>query len=226
MKLDLYREQLLTPLETVIGVVGAKQTMEILSHVKLSFSNNQLFITGTDLEVELVGQSQISPIEQANNITLPGKKLIEICKSLPEKSLIKLSKQNDQFILNSGKSKFILSTFSAEDFPDMGEFQGNASFQISQKEFKRLLQRTHFAMAHHDVRYYLNGMLLEISSGSIRMVATDGHRLAANSVTTKTKTDHKIQNIIPRKAVLELVRLLNDTDSEVKAQIGNNFIRV
>ncbi len=225
MKLDLTREQLLQPLETVIGVVGAKQTMEILSHVKLSFKEDKLSITGTDLEVELVGQSQIATTDQLDHITLPGKKLIEICKSLPEKSLIKLSKQKEQYILHSGKSKFILSSFAADDFPDMGEFQGNASFEITQKAFKTLLQRTQFAMAHHDVRYYLNGMLLEISSGSIRVVATDGHRLAANTLSTSTKTDHKIQNIIPRKAVLELIRLLGDTDQPLQVQIGNNFIR-
>jgi DNA polymerase III subunit beta len=227
MDININRENLLPALQAVMGVVEAKQTMRILSHVKVLFEQDRLQITGTDLEVELIGNHTLpTSIEGTYVITVPGKKLLDICKALPENAMIELRKNKGQISLHCNHSKFTLSTLPAEDFPDTQNIQETVSFEITQGQLKTLLQRTSFAMAQHDVRYYLNGMLLEICPSEIRAVATDGHRLALNRVDIKSDADHKVQCIIPRKAALELNRLLDTSDNIVEVSVGNNFIRV
>ncbi len=227
MTLQLMRETLLGPLQTVIGVVEAKQTLPILSNVLLQLSDNTLKVTGTDLEVELIGQSQLTQVsEQNHSITLPGRKLIDICKALPEHAPIELQQEKEQMIIRSGKSRFTLSTLPIDEFPTTDNMKSIVTFSTPQNSLLNTLKRTAFSMAQHDVRYYLNGILMEISADIIKCIATDGHRLSMNAYTLDKAVDHKMQIILPRKAVLELVRLLEDNDTLVDISIGNNALRI
>ena len=227
MKLNLTRETLLRPLQLVIGVVERKKTMPILSNILLSMEKNRLSITGTDLEVELVGQTQLDKNETDKlKLTLPGRKLIDICRALPEHAPIELYRDKEKIILRSGLSRFTLSTLPAEDFPSVERRETHLELMIPQRQFRRLLQRTAFAMAQQDVRYYLNGLLLETHPTKLRAIATDGHRLSANMLDIETNTEHHLQIIIPRKGVIELLRLLEDNDASTVIRIGNNHICV
>jgi DNA polymerase-3 subunit beta len=227
MKLSLLRETLLKPLQLVIGVVERKQTLPILSNILLTTTDNKLSITGTDLEVELVGQTAFeTSATELHQITVPGRKLMDICRALPENSPIELFRDKEKIILRSGRSRFTLSTLPAEDFPSVEKHDGQVSFSLPQQQLYRLLQRTHFAMAQQDVRYYLNGLLLEAYPDKLRAVATDGHRLATNSINISTNVENRLQIIIPRKGVLELLRLLVDSSDPATITISNNHIRV
>jgi len=226
MKLNLLRETLLEPLQTVIGVVEAKQTLPVLSNVLIDIKDNRLSVTGTDLEVELIGQSVVTHSSKQNeSITLPGRKLIDICKSLPENATLELYHDKEQMVLKSGKSRFTLSTLPVEEFPNVDKISSIASFSLPQRDMYMLLKRTAFSMAQHDVRYYLNGILLEVMPRKIRMIATDGHRLSMSSIEAQTSTDHRVQIIIPRKGALELIRLLDNNDESIQFEVGNNLLR-
>ncbi len=227
MKLSLHRETLLKPLQLVIGVVERKQTLPILSNVLLSTQNNNLSITGTDLEVELVGQTTIDQIlPDLHQITVPGRKLMDICRALPENAPIELYREKERVVLRSGRSRFTLATLPAEDFPNLEKHESHLELSLPQRDLRRLLQRTYFSMAQQDVRYYLNGLLLEVLTGKIRAVATDGHRLATQVIDVPVNVQHRIQIILPRKGVIELLRLLNDTEETVHLTFSNNHVRV
>lgn len=226
MKLTLQREQLLKPLQLVIGAVDQKQAMPILSNVLLHIDNGRLSITGTDLEIEMIGQSTLNQSENAKRLTLPARKLFDICKALPEFAPIELFHDKDRVILTSNRSRFTISTMSADEFPNIKSSEYSVSFGITQQELSTLLHRTAFAMAQQDVRYYLNGMLMEISDNNVRMVATDGHRLALNQLLINTNVTHRLQVIIPYKAVMELMRLLKDSEKLLTVDVGHHHIRV
>lgn len=226
MKFVISREALLKPLNLVAGVVERRQTLPILSNVMLVLDGNQLSITGTDLEVELVGRAQLSQDPTSGGeITVPARKLADICKSLPEASEIEFFLEDQRVVIRSGRSRFTLSTLSANDFPNVEEGPGAQDFTVKQGDLKRLIDRTSFAMAQQDVRYYLNGMLWEVQSGRLRVVATDGHRLAVCTLETAVDTADKVQVILPRKGVVELARLLINESEDVKVVIGANHIR-
>ncbi|PHQ78675.1 MAG: DNA polymerase III subunit beta [Coxiella sp. (in: Bacteria)] len=227
MKLNLERETLLKPLQMVMGVVERKQTLPILSNILLDASDKKISITGTDLEVELIGYMLLdaSPSTEGK-LTVPGRKLMDICKALPENSAIELYKDKDQVIVRSGRSRFTLSTLPAEDFPNVEQPKSDTQITVAQSELRALLQHCAFSMAQQDVRYYLNGMLFEVGSDYLRGVATDGHRLAAATLSqVKTPTQDKVQIIIPRKGVIELMRLLSNDDEPVTIEISDNHIR-
>lgn len=227
MKLITLRETLLKPLQMVIGVVERKQTLPILSNVLLTTKGNKITFTGTDLEVELVGQSELEQAPSTDNIlTVSGRKLYDICKALPETAPIELYSEKERVILKSGRSRFTLSTLPAADFPNVEEQETSVQFTVSQRALKKLLQHTYFAMAQQDVRYYLNGLLLELGKGRVRAVATDGHRLATSTIDCEIQQDHRMQVIVPRKGVLELLRLLEDSDEIVTVGVSSNHIRV
>jgi len=222
MKLTAKRETLLEPLQAVSGVVERRQTMPILANVLLVAKGGRLSVTATDLEVELVAHTELG-VETEGEITVPGRKLLDICKALPEGANIKLVQDGDRVTLSAGRSRFTLSTLPASEFPTIDEVSGQQRIKLSQADLKRLLDKTQFSMAHQDVRYYLNGLLIEASKGGLRAVATDGHRLAMAEM--KTTVDGDIQVIVPRKGVLELSRLLHG-DGEVSVAIGSNHIQV
>ena len=227
MQLTLPRETLLNPLQKVINVVERKQTMPILSNVLLSVTDKNLSITATDTEVELIGNIELMlPASKSAEVTIPGRKLMEICRSLPEAAVISIEQQKEKITLKSGRSRFNLTTLPTTEFPRLEKNEGTLEFTIRQKDLRFLLQRTQFAMANQDVRYYLNGMLLEVNEGIIRTVATDGHRLALNTVAAPIVNSTFVQIIIPRKGVTELMRLIDNTEDELKVTVSSDCIRL
>lgn len=224
MKLSASREELLKPLQAVIGVVERKQTMPVLANVLLVANRDQLTITATDLEVELVAISDLENLEVPGEITVPGRKLLDICRALPSEAPVEMSLDGDRLNIKSGRSKFVLSTLSASEFPVVEDINGSQTIRLSQADLHHLLDKTHFCMAQQDVRYYLNGLLIETDGALVRGVATDGHRLAMCELDLEGQDAGKEQVIIPRKGVLELQRLLKE-EGDVEITIGSNHIR-
>ena len=222
MKFSAERESLLAALQSVIGVVERRQTMPILANLLLSAEQGKLAITATDLEVELVAQAEIKSSADGR-LTVPGRKLLDICRSLPEGVTLTFTQDKERLTVKAGKSRFVLATLPAVDFPVIDELAQQQSLELAQADLRRLLDKTHFSMAQQDVRYYLNGMLLETDGKMLRTVATDGHRLALCEMDLPSKAGNQ-QVIIPRKGVLELQRLLG-TEGDVRITIGSNHIR-
>jgi DNA polymerase-3 subunit beta len=223
MKLTAAREDILAPLQSVIGVVERRQTMPVLANVLLSAREDRLSITGTDLEVELVATHTVS-VESGGDVTIPGRKLLDIFRALPEKTSVTLSTEGERVSLRAGRSRFTLSSLPAAEFPLVDEINSQQTLTVSQGEFRRLIDKTHFSMAQQDVRYYLNGMLLETEGKALRAVATDGHRLALceTELTVRAKTAQQV--IVPRKGVLELQRILG-AEGSIDLAIGSNHVR-
>ncbi|HKE97218.1 MAG TPA: DNA polymerase III subunit beta [Povalibacter sp.] len=223
MKFSAGREAILAPLQAVIGVVERRQTMPILANVHLAGRGDELALTATDLEVELVAKAKVS-LQQAGEITLPGRKFLDIVRALPEGATVTITVEGERATVRSGKSRFTLATLPASDFPTVEDIRAQQSLNIAQVALKRLLDKTHFSMAQQDVRYYLNGMLLEIGDKVLRTVATDGHRLAYCETELEAPASTNQQVIVPRKGVLELQRLLG-TDGNVELAVGTNHVR-
>ncbi len=227
MKLTASREALLKPLQAVIGVVERRQTMPILANVLLVAKNNRLSITATDLEVELVASAEAS-ISNGGEVTVPGRKLLDICRALPENAEVAISLSGEKLGVRSGRSKFTLTTLPAAEFPSVEDIKAGAALELPQEALTKLLEKTHFSMAQQDVRYYLNGLLLETGKKHLRAVATDGHRLALCQVElngSKTADQPETQVIVPRKGVLELQRLLSG-EGMLTLELGQNHIRI
>ncbi|GLS28212.1 DNA polymerase III subunit beta [Marinibactrum halimedae] len=226
MKFTVTREALLRPLQLVAGVVERRQTMAVLSNILVVLDGNRLSLTGTDTEVEIVGRIELDQDYGQAEITVPAKKLVDICRSLPDGAVIDFSEENQRVLVKSGRSRFQLSTLPASDFPATEESEEDIRFSVSQGSIKRIIDRTSFAMAQQDVRYYLNGMLWELTSGKLRVVATDGHRLALCDLDDlPVQVSEKSQSILPRKGVIELARLLEDSDEVIEVALGKSQIR-
>ena len=225
MKFQIEKETLLNPLQQIIGAVEKRQTMPALSNVLLRATDNSLTLTATDLEIELVSHVAMV-IDQPGEITVPARKLLDICKSLPNEALINFSVKDTKALVQSGRSRFSLATLPASDFPSLDNISSVYEFEIAQKTLNDIIDKTAFAMAQQDVRYYLNGLMLEISSNYLRAVATDGHRLAYCEKETSADIADIKQVILPRKGVLELVRLLSDTDDMAKITLGSNHLQI
>ena len=223
MKFSIARDALIKPLNLVAGVVERRQTLPILSNVLLALEDKTLSLTGTDLEVELIGRVELEAAGVDGEVTVPARKLVDICKSLPEGSTIEFSLEAGKATVKAGRSRFTLSTLPAADFPAVEGGAGSVALSLDQSLVKQLIDGTAFAMAQQDVRYYLNGLYLEIMGGRLRVVATDGHRLAlATGPALVEAADTGV--IIPRKGVLELSRLL-DGSVPLELAIGTNHIR-
>lgn len=225
MKFKTQRDSLFKALQGVIGVVEKRQTMPILSNVLLKVSGPELQITGTDLELELVNQVQIEQSEDGE-IAVPARKLFDICRGLPEGAEVSFELKDQRATLKSGRSRFVLATMSPEEFPVLDALEEGQRFSLPRKELSKLLERTHFAMAHQDVRYYLNGLLLEAGKDQVRCVATDGHRLALCETDADLTSDLEIQVIVPRKAIMEMMRLLGDSDEQIELQINPHHLQI
>ncbi|MBL4819825.1 MAG: DNA polymerase III subunit beta [Gammaproteobacteria bacterium] len=225
MQFVVAREALLKPLQLVSGVVERRQTLPVLSNVLLSLENDELSLTGTDLEVELVGRVVVEKGSQPGGITVPARKLVDICKSLADGSTLNFNLSDEKLVIKSGRSRFTLATLPASEFPQVDDEPGTFSITIDQIKLKNLLDSTSFAMAQQDVRYYLNGMLFEVATDYLRVVATDGHRLAMQTVSMNNKTDQTQQLILPRKGIMELVRLIGEEDGELTLVFGSSHIR-
>lgn len=224
MKLNAAREALLRPLQAVIGVVERRQTMPILANVLLVAKDGQLLVTATDLEVELVANTDVE-VEGPGEVTVPGRKLLDICRALPEDAQVAISQSGEKLVLKSGRSKFTLTTLPAAEFPTVDDINAGQSVTVSQEVLGRLVEKTHFSMAQQDVRYYLNGLLLETGENMLRAVATDGHRLALCEVALDDSKVPEQQVIVPRKGVLELQRLMSG-EGDLTVELGTNHVRI
>ncbi|MGB8974653.1 MAG: DNA polymerase III subunit beta, partial [Pseudomonas capeferrum] len=172
-----------------------------------------------------VGRVQLEEPAEPGEITVPARKLMDICKSLPNDVLIDIKVDEQKLLVKAGRSRFTLSTLPANDFPTVEEGPGSLTCNLEQSKLRRLIERTSFAMAQQDVRYYLNGMLLEVSRNTLRAVSTDGHRLALCSMSAPIEQDDRHQVIVPRKGILELARLLTDPEGMVSIDLGQHHIR-
>lgn len=227
MDIIVQREALLKPLQAVSGIVEKKQTLPILSNVLLTVKDGQLRLTGTDLEIEFVGFVPIEPISAAGATTVSARKLFDICRALPEDVALRLSLEKNQLVVRAGESHFMLNTLAPQDFPSLEDSDYPVEFTLKQSHLKNLLTKTYFAMGQQDVRHYLNGAFLDIQPNTIKCVAADGHRLALTSIQDESIGNVEARIILPRKSVLELIRLFSsDGDSEAKVYIGDTRFRV
>ncbi len=225
MKFSISRDALLGPLNLVAGAVERRQTLAVLANVLINLDGDRLSLTGTDLEVELVGRVKLEESGESGEITVPARKLVDICKSLPEGSTLSFTLTDNKLQVRSGRSRFSLSTLPARDFPRVEDSMGTHQVVLRQGQLKRLIDSTAFAMAQQDVRYYLNGMLLEVKEKVLRAVATDGHRLAMCTLSEPVEVAGDVKVIVPRKGILELSRLLIDESQDVVLVIGSNHLR-
>lgn len=224
MNLKIERDRLLKPLNQVSSVVERRQTLPILANVYLKQSAGALQLIGTDLEVEVM--TRIDGVEGSDGeCTVTARKLLDICRALPEGATVSLEVDGQRAIIRSGKSRFSLQTLPGGDFPKLETDEWQQSLTTTQLLLKGLLSRTAFAMAQQDVRYYLNGLLLELSGQTLSAVATDGHRLAKSEIDVQSNAAEVRQAIVPRKAILELSRFLEDVEDEVVVQLNPNHIR-
>jgi len=205
------RNQILEPLQSVCGIVEKRHTLPILSNVLIEKDAGRLTLLATDIEIQIKTSTEAGSGETAA-LTVAARKLQDILRSLPEDVEVNISFEEKRLQVKAGKSRFHLQTLPAEDFPRMAQSDvGQTLLSVSQKNFKRQLSLVQYAMAQQDIRYYLNGLLLVIKGNEIRMVATDGHRLAYASENIGEQ-NQAIEVILPRKTVLELSRQLEDND--------------
>lgn len=225
MRFSIQRETLLRRLQQVVGVVERRQTLPVLANLLVVVDASGVALTGTDLEVEMVARTEAENLEPGE-VTIPARKLFDICRALPDGCTIKFEQTGERVLVNAGRSRFTLATLPATEFPVIENIELVERVSLSEATLKSLMERTSFAMAHQDVRYYLNGMLLDLREHSLRCVATDGHRLAL----AETKVDSKIsasrQIIVPRKGVIELQGLFETGEGVVELEFGRNHLRV
>ncbi|MGF1546967.1 MAG: DNA polymerase III subunit beta [Thiotrichales bacterium] len=224
-KFKIERNELLICLQRVMGAVEKRNTMPALAHVLCEVDANRLAVTGTDLEIMLRTRS-----DQGNGDTfstlLPGRKLLDICKSLADGAAITLTKEDGRVTVASGRSRFSLACLSAVDFPILETSSEAVAVTLATKEFSAVLAHTAFAMANQDVRYYLNGLLIKVEPALLTVVATDGHRLSINQIDGQFDVGEAHQVIVPRKGVLELQKLLPELSEEVTLQLTPQHVRV
>lgn len=224
MRFSVQREALLRPLQQVVGVVERRQTLPVLANVLIRAEGENASFTATDLEVELSSRIAVDLV-QPGEITVPARKLFDIVRALPDGSKIDLKLDGERIKLSSGRSRYTLATLPASEFPvtESGDIQER--IDIHQGAFKKLLERSAFAMALQDVRYYLNGLLVEVRTNGLRTVATDGHRLALAETAGIADSDIRRQVIVPRKGILELQRLLEVGDAPLELAFSKNHVR-
>lgn len=220
------RDALLKTLQSVTGIVERRHTLPILSNVLLEGKDNVFSFTATDLEIQVKADSSEVKFDKDFAITTSAKKLQDILRALAEGTKISLDQQENKIQVKAGKSRFNLQTLPAEDFPKFQSTDGlDQSINIKQNEFKDLLTKVQFAMAQQDIRYYLNGMLLVIKEGKIKVVATDGHRLSYAEAELADAGNIDAEVIVPRKTIMELMRLLADSDALITIALGKNQIK-
>lgn len=230
MNILINREALLKPLTAVASIVERRHTLPILSNLLIETKENKMVLTATDLEMQVSLSIDYVSKEQSAT-TISAKKLLDICRSLPDSAEINLQTTESRATLKAGKSRFNLQTLPAVDYPALNKAQEKSThIQIGQHSFKALLKQVEFAMAQQDIRYYLNGLLLEVENNLLKIVGTDGHRLSFTSATLATEYE-KQEVILPRKTVLELIKLLDDSEEIIeiefnKAQIHFSFSNI
>ncbi len=225
MQISINRDELLKPLSYAAGVVERRQTLPILSNVRLRCYDGVLELTGTDLEVEVVTTIKLDEA-QAGEVTIPARKLYDICRALPAQAEIKITTDGERVRVQSGKSRFILLTLPSADFPSVEAGEWDLNLSLPERDLKRLLDKTQFCMAHQDVRYYLNGLLLEVKQSELRAVATDGHRMGLSELKLGQAASEDRQAIVPRKGVQEIGRFLDSNERQAELKLSRNHVQV
>ncbi len=219
------QDRVLSALQAVAGIVERRHTLPILANVLIRKAGDDVSLTTSDLEIQIKIATQLGGDSNNFSTTVGARKLIDILRSMPSDQLITLETQATRVVLKGGKSKFILQSLPSEDYPLVQESATfGQAFSIPQKALKHLLNQVAFAMAVHDIRYYLNGILFVAEGNTLSLVATDGHRLAYASATLAVEMP-KQEVILPRKTVIELQRLLRDTDEPIELQFASNQAR-
>lgn len=225
MKFIINREEILLPLQQIVSVIEKRQTMPILSNVLIVIDDDQLVLTGTDLEIQIIAKINITTATPGS-ITVPARKFLDICRLLPSGAEIKIELVDGKVKIASGRSRFSLSCLPADNYPEFAESELENHLFINAGKFKKALDKTVFCMANQDVRYYLNGLLLNVSNSKLKLVASDGHRLSIYEDNLDQATGFESRIILPRKGVLELSRLIDDPEAELKVEFSSNNIRI
>ena len=214
------RDDILGPLSAVSGIIERRHTLPILSNVLLERSGDAVAFLATDIEIQITAHASLGGAGEAKALTVGARKLLDILRALPEGVEVALQSQDKRMVVRAGKSRFTLQTLPAEDFPRLAKPSGDAArFALPQKALRRLLGLVHYAMAQQDIRYYLNGLLMVVEDERLKLVATDGHRLAYASLELGAKLPRQ-EAIVPRKTVIELTKLLADSDDEVGIELS------
>ena len=222
MNIQINRDTLLKPLSAVTGIVERRHTLPILSNLLLEAQQDRLVLTATDLEMQ-ISLAIDTAVGGELATTISAKKLLDICRSLPENADITMTTQESRIQVKAGKSRFNLQTLPAADYPVMSKGQTQTVIKLSQRLLKRLFKQVEFAMAQQDIRYYLNGLLFEVSGNRLNVVGTDGHRLSYTS--TQLEQEYEKQELIlPRKTIIELIKLLDDSEEEVSIETANGQV--
>jgi DNA polymerase III subunit beta len=225
MRFSIQREALLRPMQQVVGVVERRQTLPVLANLLAQTQRGRLVLTGTDLEVEMRAGVAVDGAEDGE-ITIPARKWFDIVRALPDGVKIDVQVKGDRVVVVAGHSRFTLATLPPDEFPTTDEIEVAEKVVLQEGTLRRLMERTAFAMANQDVRYYLNGLLLDLRGKDLRCVATDGHRLALSETTLEKPASAKRQIIIPRKGVLELLGLFEGGEDEAVLEFAPNHLRV
>jgi len=215
------RDEILGPLSAVSGIIERRHTLPILSNVLIDRAADALCFLATDIEIQITARSNLEAAAEARSLTVGARKFLDILRALPESAEVTLQQQDKRLVVKAGKSRFMLQTLPAEDFPRLARPAGEATrFSLEQKALRRLLGLVQYAMAQQDIRYYLNGLLMVVEDRSLKLVATDGHRLAFVMLKLESTLPRQ-EVIVPRKSVLELSKLLADNDDEVKIELSS-----
>jgi len=224
MQFTIPCQTLLQPLSQVIGAVEKGSTMPILAHVKLQVTEQRLLITATDMEVELMAEAKLIEPATAGEITVSARKLMDICRNLSDDKMIKFTASQEKATITADRSRFSLMTLPVDEFPSIEEQVSNIEINLPKQQLRYLLETTHSGMAAQDARYILTGLLLSFTEQQLSAVSTDGHRLFLSKINVNNQ---KVSNLIlPRKAVAELMRLLNDDDQSVVLSLTDSYIKV
>lgn len=219
------RDALLKPLSTVVGIVERRHTMPILANILIRKEGERVSFIATDLEVQITTHAQFGVGNENESLTVAARKLLDILRALPDTGDVRLTQSANKLAVQTGKSRFSLQTLSAAEYPLVAQPERfDASFIVSQKELKQVMSAVHFAMAQQDIRYYLNGMLIVLEPGKLHAVATDGHRLAHITCDVDSIQNHQ-EVIVPRKTVMEMLRLLDDSDQPITIDVAPGQIR-
>ncbi|WP_298134332.1 DNA polymerase III subunit beta [Acidiferrobacter sp.] len=219
------RDDLLKALSVAGGVVERRQSQPILTHVLMEAGDGEIVLTGTDLEVEVVARCP-AQVSEPGKVTVPGRKFLDIVRTLPAESVLQCQIDAGRFRVVMGKSRFQLATLPVDDFPNLMNVRWDTALHVARADMRRVLEKTQFCMAQQDVRYYLNGVMLEMAGRSLRAVGADGHRLAFCATGLNTEVAEERQVIVPRKAIGEMTRFLGDTRDPIELSLSANHIRV
>jgi DNA polymerase-3 subunit beta len=221
---QIARDALLKPLQAVSGIVERRHTLPILANVLLEHRDEKLFVTATDLEMQITAYSEL-PGREEQAVTVAARKLQDLLRALPEDATLNVEATSTKMTVRAGRSRFNLQALPATDYPRIGIGQDQVqALSLPQRDLRSLIKAAEFAMAQQDIRYYLNGMLLVIDQGTLQAVATDGHRLSWASLGVEGEFERR-EVILPRKTVLELGKLLADVDQPVRIELLSNQVR-